>query len=99
MKGWGWPTAARVVGRNVRSRLGGGLLLVIPLTITFIVVRYIFTVLDDLLRPIPARVGWDFPGLGLALALILLYLLGMLASSRREAGDFIITVQQGKFPA
>ena len=86
MKGWpriGWPRAARVVGRNLRSRLSGGLLLVIPLTITFLVVRYVFTLLDDLLRPIPTLVGWDFPGPGLALALILLYLIGMLASSRR----------------
>jgi uncharacterized membrane protein len=78
------PLIIREVGKNIRSRLGAGLLVSIPLGLTIIVLWYVFITLDSLLRPSLARLlGWDFPGIGLTIGLVFLYLIGMLASSNR----------------
>lgn len=73
------------VGKNIRSKLGAGLLVFIPVAITFIAVRYVLTALDDLFYPdrLAAIVGYDFLGLGVVLLLLLLYVIGVLATSKR----------------
>lgn len=78
------PLIVTAVGKNIRSRLGAGLLVSIPLGLTIIVLWYVFITLDSLLRPSLARLlGWDFPGIGVTIGLVFLYLIGMLASSNR----------------
>ena len=82
MKRWGSFVSG--VGRNIRSRLAAGFLLIIPLSLTLLITWYVFTTLDSLFRPLLTRLlGWNFPGIGFALALLLLYLIGTVATSNK----------------
>jgi uncharacterized membrane protein len=65
------------IRNNIRNRLVGGLLVVVPLAATVILLRFVFLTLDGFLAPIIAHfVGFHVPGLGLVLMLAGLYILG-----------------------
>lgn len=68
--------AKRLKG-NIRNRLVGGLLVVVPLVATVILLKFVFVTLDGFLGPIVSHfIGFRIPGLGLVLMLVGLYLLG-----------------------
>ena len=67
--------------RHVRRQILRGLLAVIPLALTYFVLRLIYVVVDQrVARLIERWCGFRIPGLGLLLVLVLLYLAGLLAS-------------------
>ncbi len=72
----------RLVG-HVRLSLITGLILLIPVALTYLILRFMFDVVDGVLKPwlewILERFGvdWTVPGPGFALALILIYLAGV----------------------
>jgi len=64
----------------MRSRFLTGLLVSFPLVVTVFFGRFLFNLLDRWSYPISARLfGAPIPGIGAALALVLIFLLGMLA--------------------
>ncbi len=64
----------------LRSRFATGALVAFPLVVTIFFARFIFNLLDRWSYPITARLlGYPLPGVGAALALVLILLLGMLA--------------------
>ena len=68
--------------RHLRNRLTAGLLLLVPLLITYWVLKLAFTSLDGVFRPlIRHTTGWDIPGLGIVIILIMVYLAGLFASN------------------
>lgn len=68
--------------RHLRNRLTAGLLLLVPLLITYWVLQLAFTSLDGVFRSlIRYTTGWDIPGLGIVIILIMVYLAGLLASN------------------
>lgn len=78
------------IGRTIRTSVVRGLIVVIPLGITYLVLRFIFLSVDNLFRPLIAsslvpRLPWtrwlDFPGVGVLLTLVGLYLVGLLVAS------------------
>ena len=75
-------TERRFMG-HIRKALLAGILLLVPLVLTYIVVRWLFVTLNGLLQPVVQwvldRYGVDigFPGLGLILSIVLLYLAGV----------------------
>ena len=64
---------------HVRRTMIEGLLLLVPIGITFLVLRFVWEFMDGVLRPaFEAALDVSFPGLGVGAMLILIYLLGLL---------------------
>lgn len=75
--------------RHLWRKVVSGFLVVVPLGITFIILRAVVVFLDDILRPFLGSTPLDFPGIGLVILLIGLYLIGAIVSARlgRKAFD------------
>jgi uncharacterized membrane protein len=83
------------MGRYFRSRLVGGLLLLIPLAITYLVLSAIWGLLQDPFRPLLSRVPGPVSGialdiLGFLVLIILIYLVG--AVGRTLVGGRILRI-------
>lgn len=75
-------TAARVpVTRRLRNLLLTGLFIVAPFSLTFILIAWFVTLIDRALAPVVGLVGKPLPGLGLAVAFVLILLAGALGSN------------------
>ena len=73
----------RRIERHVIRRLGSGFLVLIPLLIVIIIFRFVMAAMDGFFRPILEGSPWDFPGIGVAISLLVLYLVGAFLSGRR----------------
>ena len=75
--------------RHLWRRVVSGFLVVVPLALTFLVFRFVVIYLDDIIRPRLTNTPLDFPGVGLVVILISLYLIGAAVSARlgRKAFD------------
>lgn len=59
-----------------------GILVVIPIVITILVIKSIFTFLDELLLPIlMPQLGYWIPGIGILITFVSIYLIGILATN------------------
>ena len=71
----------RPLGRHMRRRMVSGLLIVLPLAATYLIIKFIFDIIDppisDLVRDIS---GKNIPGVGLVIFLIILYVVGVVGS-------------------
>lgn len=69
-------------GRSIRARILAGLVVIVPVAVTIWVVRLLFNLLDGWLRPIvELSFGRHVPGVGLLATVLLLYLVGLLATA------------------
>ena len=67
---------------TVRRRLIAGVLVVVPLWITYVALKFCFTTLDGVFAPLILKwFGFSIPGLGFILLLLLLYLIGMITAN------------------
>jgi uncharacterized membrane protein len=66
---------------RLRNYLIAGLLVILPLAVTFYVFRALFRFLDSLLAPIFSFFGLVIPGLGLVSGVILILVVGAMASN------------------
>jgi uncharacterized membrane protein len=79
---WGGKTLGSRVLAHVRRTLIAGTLAALPLVVTYIVVRWLFGVLDGPFAPLVERiVGFHLPGVGLLISLLLFYLFGMISAN------------------
>ncbi len=70
------------VGRWIRTRLLVGFMVALPLVVTIFFARFIFGLMDRWFRPISERiVGEPLVGVGAIVSLMLLFLLGVLATN------------------
>ena len=71
------------IKRHFRSTLITGILTLIPLGVTFFVLRFFFTTIDGWLAPIVAEVlgGRYHVGMGLLATILLVYLVGLVVSN------------------
>ena len=82
----GQPTKSRLRFLNrpfvhLERTLGAGILIILPIGITVLVIKFFFDLLDPLLEPITDYLpGKEVPGLGLAALLLLVYLIGLVAA-------------------
>jgi uncharacterized membrane protein len=78
-----WMKAIRKsLRRRLRAHLITGLIALVPIGITFLVLRFFFEFLDGLLQPVIQLIwGRTFPGAGVIALLILAYGVGMLTSN------------------
>jgi uncharacterized membrane protein len=65
-----------------RAHFFAGILVSIPLAITVWVFAWVFNLVDSFLRPLVADLsGYNIPGVGVAITLLLVYLVGVVASN------------------
>jgi len=70
------------LGRHLRNRLLAGVVVGVPVVITYLVLAWLFSFADGVLGPvIDWLTGRHIPGVGIAGGLLLLYLLGLLSTN------------------
>ena len=74
--------------RHLRTKIFAGILVVLPIGITFLVLRFVFDTLDSILGPLFPHVSiylfhrlFNIPGLGIIAFFFLLYLVGLAATN------------------
>ncbi len=68
--------------RHLKTNIFRGFLAFLPLALSFFILRFLYTAVDQRITRLLERwIGYSIPGLGLLLVLVLLYLLGLLASN------------------
>jgi uncharacterized membrane protein len=81
--------------KHLKTHIFRGLLAVIPIGLSYLVIRFFYTTVDArITRLIDRWLGFRVPGLGILLVLIALYLLGLAASNwaGRKAFGLVDTV-------
>ncbi|MBU0743611.1 DUF502 domain-containing protein [bacterium] len=82
------------MGSWLRTRFVAGLLVTVPLIITFLILRLLYRNLNGLLGPwLDRLLGWHVPGLGLLATAMLVLLMGLLAAN--FAGKRLIVLGEG----
>ena len=72
----------RKIANNIRRKIIAGLLFLLPIAITYLVLKFLFNVIDGILQPgFEAIFGEKMPGLGVIAIIILVYLFGLLGSN------------------
>jgi len=70
------------IKRHIRKSIFSGLLIIIPLVITILVIKAIFSFLDSLLLPfLQPRLGYWVPGIGIIITFSAIYLIGLLINN------------------
>jgi uncharacterized membrane protein len=70
------------ITKILRNYFLSGVLIIVPLIITYLVLRFLFLNVDGLLSPLINKlIGYKIPGIGLLATLILIFLAGIFASS------------------
>ena len=71
------------IARHVRATLIAGVLILVPVAITYVLVLWVFNNIDGLLQPFIERItDRHIPGLGLLVLLIIVYALGLVWTKR-----------------
>lgn len=63
--------------QSIKRRILAGLLAIVPIAVTFWILKFLFTFLDGLAAPILKQVGIQIPGLGIFLTLVFIFILGL----------------------
>lgn len=72
----------KTIFRHLKTYIFRGFLAFLPLVLSFFVLRFLYTAVDQRVARLLERwIGVRIPGLGLLLVLVLLYVLGLLASN------------------
>ena len=80
---------------HLRKVMIQGLIIVVPLAITFWVLRLVFNLMDGFLGPlIEDRIGRDLPGIGIVAILLLVYVAGQLWELSRLSRRMIEGIQK-----
>ncbi|MBI1977491.1 MAG: DUF502 domain-containing protein [Candidatus Omnitrophica bacterium] len=70
------------VRQSLKGRLLAGVLVVVPLWLTYVALKFFFVTLDGIFAPLLRRwFGISIPGLGFVLLFVFLYLIGMITSN------------------
>lgn len=80
--GRGLPPIARLQ-RHVGRRIVSGFLILVPLIITFLILRFVYVYVEGLFDPIVGDFAWTFPGIGVLITLVLLYITGAFLAGKR----------------
>jgi uncharacterized membrane protein len=74
--------------KHLRSKIFAGILVILPLGITFLVLKFVFNTLDSILDPLIPNINiflfhrvFHLPGLGIVSFFLLLYLIGVITTN------------------
>ena len=85
--------------RHVQGKTVGGLMELVPLMVTIMVLVFVIDKTDSFIRPLGFVEGrpWDVPGIGIAVLIVIFYLVGLVISARpgRWLMDMKTTVLNG----
>jgi len=71
----------KATARHFRTTLIAGLLVIVPVGVTFLILKFVFDFLDPLLKPVfEEGISRYTPGMGIAALLIIIYLVGLVAA-------------------
>lgn len=76
------PPIARLQ-RHVGRRIVSGFLILVPLIITFLILRIVYVYVEGFFRPLVGDFAWSFPGIGVVITLALLYVTGAFLAGKR----------------
>ncbi len=88
---------AKIVGDIIRRQFLSGVLVVVPLILTYVVLRFLFEAVDGILLPVVEKVlGYNVPGLGIITTLLIILLTGfftrsLLGGTIYKRGDRVLT--------
>ena len=75
-------TSRRQVGKKLRAQFIAGIVIVVPIGAAILILRWLFLVIDDILQPVAqSLLGYTIPGLGLGITVVLIYLIGVVATN------------------
>ena len=63
--------------QQIKRHLIAGVLAIVPIALTFWILRFLFRFLDSFTAPILRNIGIEIPGLGIILTLLFIFLLGL----------------------
>ena len=69
------------ITQSIRSKLFAGLATLLPLYLTYVVIKFLFESLEKMSGPILKQFGLDIPGLGIILTVVLVYVLGLIVTN------------------
>ena len=69
------------IAQTFRAKLFAGVATLLPLYLTYVVIRFLFESLEEMSGPILERFGLGIPGLGIILTIILIYFLGIIVTN------------------
>jgi len=76
------PGVSRLIFEKIRRLFLAGLLVVVPIIVTFLILRLLFRAVDGLLAPVITQLtGRDLPGVGLLATIVIVFLAGFFISS------------------
>jgi uncharacterized membrane protein len=74
--------------KHLRTKIFAGILVILPLGITFLVLKFVFNTLDNIIGPLiphvtiyPFNQKFSIPGLGIISFFLLLYLIGLITTN------------------
>ncbi len=67
--------------QSIKRRIFAGLLAIVPIAVTFWILKLLFTFFDGFAAPILKRIGIEIPGLGIILTLVIVFVLGVLVTN------------------
>ena len=67
--------------QQIKRHLIAGVLAIVPIALTFWILRFLFRILDSFTAPILRNIGIEIPGLGIILTLLFIFLLGLLITN------------------
>ncbi|MCS5624654.1 MAG: DUF502 domain-containing protein [Candidatus Marinimicrobia bacterium] len=67
--------------QSIKRRIFAGLLAIVPIAVTFWILKLLFTFLDGFAAPILKRIGIEIPGLGIILTLVIVFVLGLFVTN------------------
>jgi uncharacterized membrane protein len=88
-----FPASERVAGRfhmpltsgligPIKKYFLSGILVVVPIIVTYLILRLLFNAVDNILQPIILQIfGVNIPGLGLATTILLVFVIGIVSAN------------------
>ena len=71
----------RTIGRHVRTTLVAGVLIIIPIVVTFVIVKFVFDFFDPLLKPLFEQFTDRYVrGMGIAALVVIVYIAGLVTT-------------------
>ena len=67
--------------QSIKRRIFAGLIAIVPIAVTFWILKFLFTFLDGLAAPFLKQADIEIPGLGIILTLVFIFLLGLLVTN------------------
>ncbi len=70
------------IGKKLKRQFRTGIIVTLPIGVTVLLLVWIFTSIDNILQPLVSSIlGHTIPGLGFVIMIVLVYLVGVMASN------------------